>query len=72
MNSFNFQPETLPSEYYYATPWRTTVLDARLETRLLLRSSTPLTLPQSLTGADINRLRQQGVILSNEFRTIAR
>ncbi len=69
MTNFHFQPVSVQNEHHYATQWRPTALDNRLQTRLILRSPTPLTLPETLSSAEINRLREQGVILSNEFRT---
>ncbi|RJX68686.1 hypothetical protein DZ860_16970 [Vibrio sinensis] len=69
MTEFHFQPISIQHDFHYATPWRTTALDGRLQTRLVLRSSTPLTLSETLSQSEISHLRQQGVILSNEFRS---
>ena len=70
MNNIHFQSVSVQDDHHYATQWRCTALDPRLQKRILIRSSVPLTLPETLSPADLNRLREEGVTLSNEFRQL--
>lgn len=72
MNTFSFAPSTEVYPYVYETPWRRTPLqttkDRVTKKRLVLRSKTPLSLEGPLTELELNRLRQQGVIISTDFQ----
>jgi len=72
MNTFSFTPSTEVYPHVYETPWRRTPLqttkDRVTKKRLVLRSKMPLSLERPLTEHELNRLRQQGVIISTNFQ----
>lgn len=70
MINMTFTPFSRTEKYQYATDWQSVTLDNTLETRVVIYSSTPLSeIVTTIHSSDLNQLRKQGAVLSNEFRT---
>ncbi len=73
--TFTFTPATDVFFYEYQSPWSTVPLSLtthghRTQKRVVLRSHTPLQLEAAISDSDINRYRQQGVIVSVDHRDV--
>lgn len=72
--TFSFHAANARYDFEYSTTWQTVPLSRHkdkgiTQKRLTLRSQTPLSI-ERLTPSELDQLRQQGVLISHEYRDL--